>query len=167
MGRLMKPSRVTGNVERVGEYPCLAGQSIVEGSVVYLDANGLLNLAGADPTTILGVALNAISSKPGFNAANSPLKINSPDDAVSVAIAYPGTIFSARGDSGGALQTPTQAQVGDLFGIVNQSGEWCVDISDTTNTRVRVVDVDIDNKIYFFKFESVGTSGAAFFTFQG
>jgi len=156
MGTRFAPARVpNGGVESINSYPALAGQAIVNGSLVLLDANGLLNLCGADPASILGVALSAQGTAPGFSAANAPIAINfssTADDLVSVAIANRDTIFSGQMTNAGNIVTPTQAMVGDSFGVVNTAGIWTVDQTETVNTRLTIVDVDIPNRLILFKF---------------
>jgi hypothetical protein len=155
MGSRFEPARTSSLVESVRGYGALAGQSIVLGSLVLLDANGLLNLCGADPASILGVALNPQGAAPGFAASNSPTLINSlPQvDKVSVALAARDVEFVGQMTNGSATPvTPTVAMIGDPFGVVNQSGIWTVDQAEAVNTRVRITDVDIDNKLVFFKF---------------
>lgn len=156
MGARFQPARVpSGGVESINVYPALAGQAIVKGSLVLLDANGLLNLCGADPASILGVALSAQGGGPGFSAANSPIAVNfstANEDLVSVAIANRETIFSGKMTNAGNIVTPTQAMVGDSYGVVNTAGIWTVDQTETVNTRLTIVDVDIANTLVFFKF---------------
>lgn len=116
-------------------------------------ATGEVVEAGADPALIVGVAQEDANSKPGYDMANSPTVVTGRVQEVSVAIADRSQIFSGRGVNGGT--DPTTPVLGDVdknMGIVKVGNDWCIDFADAVNTRVKIVDIDIDNKIYFFKF---------------
>lgn len=161
MGRLFEPSRKSTGVEAIRTYPALAGQVIVLGSLVLLDANGLLTLGGADPASILGVALNPQGRTPGFDVGHSPVLINGlpQADLVSVALAST-TEFMGQMTNAGAIVTPTQAMVADAFGVVNTAGVWTIDQTETVNTRLTITDVDIDNRWLFFRFLAANIQAA-------
>lgn len=155
MGRRFIPARTPdGEVPEVQSVSYLTGQLIVRGAVVFTDAAGLLNLAGANPASILGVALEDAASKPGWQAANSPTVITGRVQEVSTAIANRSSVFSGRMISGATDPfTPLQADLNTSFNIVNQgNGDWVIDHANVAAARVRVVDVDIPNNLALFKF---------------
>ena len=67
-------------------------------------------------------------------------------------------LFMCYGVNGvaGVVQTPTQIQVGVTFGVIKLAadGLWYLDttVSGGANDRVRVDDIDIDQKLYFVTF---------------
>lgn len=103
----------------------------------------------ADPTPIVGVALEDAASKPGWEVANASDVIATTGrvQEVSVAIANDVTVFSSAGD-----RAPLATDVGVQYGIVNVAGVWSVDTTDVVATRVVIVDVDLLENIFFFKF---------------
>ena len=148
MGRIIEVAR-SGNrgSEEVVSTKYKTGESIVKGSLVVKDANGELTLCGADPAAVYGVALEAAGSKPGYDAANSPLVVTGRVQEISVAKANANTVFSMRGSS-----DPAVSNEGKSYGVTNSSGEWILDLTDTTNTIFAVLEVDVTNKIFYGKF---------------
>lgn len=148
----------SGNVPRVVSRPYKTGEAIVIGSPVVLDANGDLTLCGADPTEVTGIALEKAGSRPGFDAANSPTHVTNRKQELICCEANGDTIFGGESAAG---TTPTKAHVDGQYGIAKDSaGVWGIDLTDTTNKVVEIVDVDIDRKLFFFKIiETVRTFG--------
>lgn len=110
------------------EFTVASGESFLEGAAVVL-ATGEISECGADPTAILGFALEPAGSLPET-------------DKAVVALATPETTFILQGSS-----APTAGDVGVLYGIVKDGdGIWTVDKTETTNTRVIVEDVHIDRE---------------------
>jgi len=133
------------------------GQTFLKGAIVVPDAaTGRIIEAAANPASITGIALEAPGSKPGFqvNFDAAVVARTGTVQEVSVAKANRITIFSGRMVNGGTDPvTPVQADLGTAYGVLKTgAGEWVVNQADTTTTRVRVIDIDIDNKIVFFRF---------------
>lgn len=114
------------NVGRcIREYDLASGQTFLEGAAVVL-ANGEVSECSADPATVLGFALHDAGADP-FNTK------------ILVAVAKAHSTFFIEGD-----RAPTAADIGDVYGIAKDvDGIWHLDTTDTSNTRVEVVDVDL------------------------
>lgn len=130
--------------------PALA---FVRGAAVLVNASGLLVECGADPTVIAGFALQANSSAPGYDAANSPTVVTGRVNSVSTALAEATTVFIGRAVNGGTDPvTPTQTLIGESYGIIKTSdGSWAVDIAETTTKTVTIVKIDATLKAVWFK----------------
>jgi len=124
------------------------------GALVVVASDGELTECGADPAAIRGVALEPAARGPGFQMADSPVVITGRQNKVSIVAATPTQKFWGRGVNGGTDPvTPTQTMVNESYGVVKDSdGIWAIDISDTSNTRVTITRVDIENKLFQFKF---------------
>ena len=114
-------------------YTLKASETFKKGDPVTIDSNeDVLALSGTDPTTILGFAAE--------NAANV---IES--GYVMVWPAIGDAIFAMSGSS-----DPDADNVNQSYGIiVDANGVWTVDETDTSATRVYVVDVDVARKLWF------------------
>src|SRR5512139_2504699 len=95
---------VSGNSPRVELFPCAATQSFKAGDLVYL-VSGRLTVCGANPTAILGVAL-----EDAVSAADAVALLQ----LIPVALAEPDTLFQINlaSDTAGATVTLTQAMLG-------------------------------------------------------
>lgn len=126
----------------VQEYAVDPGASIVVGSLVYFDTSDqLIKLCGADPALIAGLAEGA-KNLAGYGPA--PI---TPDGKVPIRLLSPGALV--------ALSSPTtlsESDVGVAYGIVNTGGRWQIDTTDTSNTRVVVIRVDVAEQIGFVQF---------------
>jgi hypothetical protein len=153
MGRIIEVARSANmGSEEVLNTKYKTGEAIVKGTVLSFDANGELVVGSSTPATLLtakicGVALEAAASKPGWDAANSPTQVTGRKQEVAYAVPNPNTVFQARGSA-----DPAQTNVGVQYELAVSAGEWYVNFSGTTSLMVTVVDVDIPNKIVFFKF---------------
>ncbi len=149
--RIFIPARFpAGSAPSVLSIPFKTGELFVKGSVLIFDT-GELVIGLADPTPIVGVALEDVNSKPGFEVGHDSDVIATTGrvQEVSTAIANDSTIFSGAGD-----RAPLASDIGVEYGIVNiggATGRWNVDTTDTVATRVVVVDVDLLEDIFFFK----------------
>lgn len=113
------------------EYPEKASATFAKNDLVAL-TSGQIDIAGADPTKILGIALKA--------------KTGTTDSLIPVYVIRPGDVFVMKSSS-----TTAQSNEGVSYGIVTSTGALTVDVSDTTNTRVNVINLDPR--------DTVGTSG--------
>lgn len=156
MPQVFWPARPSGNVEQIVTFVADSSQPIVVGSLVVVAADGELEVCPADPVAlgVVGVALQANQSNPGYQAANSPTVITGRQNTISVALANTGTIFMCQGQSGagGNPITPTQTMVGEAYGVRLDSGTWTVDLDETTAKVVMITDIDVGAKLLFVKF---------------
>lgn len=108
-----------------------ASQTFKAGALVVY-SSGYVAEAGDDPSLILGVALSA-----GHNSSTAG------QYKVAVALAHDSNTFIANvtGGSGNGANKCVETDRGAAYGVVAASGEWFVDKSETTATRVRVIDL--------------------------
>lgn len=110
--------------------PTAANQTFELGALVVLDASKNVTECGADPASIYGMALEPAGKDP--------------EGAYTiVAPAFEGQFFWMQCSSDPSIannQNKTYGVAKDADGI------WHVDLSDTTNTRVYVHQVDEDTK---------------------
>jgi hypothetical protein len=120
---------------KVRQYGLASGQTFKEGAVVLLDVNEDVVEGGANPTGILGICLHDANVEPYEGKA-------------LVALAEADSRFWMYG-----TRAPIKDDIGKAFGIVrNADGYWVVNLTDTTNTRVRVHDVDTATGRYLVNF---------------
>lgn len=156
-GQRFFPHNAGTGIPDIAELVADSAAAFKAGALVVVASDGELEECGTDPALVKGVALAAAGKGPGFNMADQPTVTPTyRDNKVEIVLATPTQIFVGRGVNGGTDPvTPTQTQVGESFGVIKDSdGIWAVDISDTSNTRVEIVKIDIDNKLYFFKFKT-------------
>lgn len=142
-----------GNVFAVrnGQYADAA--TFVKGDLL-IYSSGELTEAGADPTGIVGVALQDVATNPGFQAANNPTVSTGRQQTVSYAVANTVTTFAAKLTNNSATYiAPAVADIGVSYGVTVQNGIWTVDKSKTGgDARVVVRSIDITNKLVFVQF---------------
>lgn len=114
---------------RVYHYPVTAGQTFITGALVFL-TSGAVSECGSDPSSILGIALapasvGLASAGSIYGGTNIPVFVLSPEDILFMASAT----------------TPVFATHATTAYGVEKTTYWRVDTSDTSNTRVVVVDV--------------------------
>lgn len=154
-GRHFFPARtIGGEVPDTKRRVYKSGETWAIGALMVFDSNGELVECGADPAAVSGVAAQASDTGPGFAMADSPSVITGRALETTIFEANRNTVFSGRGVNGGTDPvTPTQTMLDTKFGVVvDSNGIWCVDISDTSNLVVEIVDIDPIEKIFFFKF---------------
>lgn len=140
----------TPNIESIAY---TAGQTFKVGALVIDTAAGTVSECGADPAAILGVALQGAGTGPGFDNAGTPSVVTGQRTEVSVALADRTTVFSCRGVNGGTDPvTPLQTHIGETYGVAKVGNDWVLDLAEVTVMSCKVVDIDIDNKIFFVKF---------------
>lgn len=118
-----------------------AAQVYVEGAVLLVDVDGEVIEAAADPAVILGFALEDAVH------VNDP----EPNGRRVVAIAHPTATFWIEGRNGSDLAvTPALTNIGEAYGLFKEvsDGVWRMDIAETVATRVSIVDIDIDRKLF-------------------
>lgn len=143
-----------GNVPEVISNKYATGQTFVKGAALALTSGEVV--AATSPitgATLFGFALEAVATKPGYDAANSPTVVTGRVQEVSIARANAQTTFgsSVVNNSSTAI-APTQALIGVSYGLKDYSGIWVVDINQTTtNACVTIVDIDVDMGLVFWK----------------
>lgn len=153
----MFTSRVLGGkVEPITRLAYTGTPAIVIGTVLAW-SSGYVAVAGADPTEIVGISLQAVDTNPGFAAANAPATITGRSSTVSVSRPAYGTIVYGANLTNGSstIVAGAQTDVGVQYGITAYSGKWTVD-KNKTGGSVRVEVVGFDPSIY---------GGVVFFTF--
>jgi hypothetical protein len=150
-GRLFMPASWPGGTAPaiLGYNPDAAPGLITTGSLVVIVAGGGIQLCGADPALVLGVALEPVSTNPGFQNPfeNQTTVITGRSAKIPVALASGVTIFTCDG-----TRAPLQSDIGINYGVVNTAGVWQIDLTDTTADVVQVVDVDLALGFYYVKF---------------
>lgn len=150
-GRLFMPaSWPGGTADAILGYlpdPTTPG-AIVTGSLVVITA-GYLVLCGADPAKVAGVALEPLNTNPGYGNPfeSQTTVVTGRSGKIPTALAAGVTIFTCDG-----VRAPLQTDVGVRYGVVNTSGVWQIDTTDTTNLVVEVVDIDLALSFYYVKF---------------
>ena len=159
MGRIITPASAPGGngVPVVGSKFFTTGQTFKNGAVLIPDAATGRVIEGASAAvTIIGVALEDAGSKPGASLNFDSLVVARTGQVqeVSVAMADRLTVFSSRMINGGTDPvTPVQADQNKKYGLIRTAaGEWAVNQADVTTVAVIIEDIDIDNKIVFWKF---------------
>jgi hypothetical protein len=138
------------------------GTSIVLGSLLKW-SSGSVDVADTNEDEIVGLALQAYATAPGYDAANSPATITGREAKISVVRPNQQTTFLATLTTGSSATTvPAQANVGVQYGITAYSGIWTIDVAKTgADARVEVVgfDTTLYGGVVFFKFLAAYLSG--------
>ena len=160
MGRTFNFARQPQGAPNVQSMRVTAAQTFKKGALVVDVAAGTISeFGGGTDASVLGVAGEDAFTKPGNSGmVNAPSIVTGGSaNECSLHIADRQTIFSCRAVNGGTDPvTPTQTMIGEQYGVLKVGDDWCLDIAETTTKICEIVDVDIDNKIFFVKFlESV------------
>ncbi len=107
------------------------------GSLVYVNA-GYLTICGGDPAAIMGVTFRA-----GQNGGSDGTYSS------SVYLASPEAVFIAPSNT-----TTAVTHVGGAYGVVLSGSDWLVDISEGSNTRLKIIGL--------FPGDAVGASGGRY-----
>jgi hypothetical protein len=111
-------------------FPVTAGQTFIAGAlVVYSTTTNSIDECGADPTSILGIAMAPASV--GLDAAGSIYG----GTKIPVYVLGADTILFMASST-----TPAQSHVGDTYGLV-KSTNWLVDTSETGAPCVTVIGI--------------------------
>jgi len=152
MARVLNVARFPGGgIPDIQSLQYKASESIVKGSVLIYHSTGQVKLGASLLTTgIVGIALEPIASKPGFEPSHDSLTTvyTGRVAEVSVAMANSTTIFSGYW-SGEAAAID---HIGEQHPLVLSGGIWTVGLTTDATESVVVVDVDVLEGIVFFKF---------------
>lgn len=121
--------------------------AIIPGSFVFFEvSSGTIKLCGADPALIAGIA------EGGLNTGGSPSGVL----AIIASGKMPVRKLSGRAVVALSCGTKTlvETDVTVAYGIVNNSGIWSLDTTDTTNTRVVVERIDTVTNTAYVRFLS-------------
>ena len=155
-GRLIVPARIpNGEVPQLQSLQYANGQTFIQGAALSYSSGQVVE--GTSPMgagLLVGFATEAVATKLGWNAANSPTVITGRVQEVTVAKADRSTIFSSRlVNNTSAGIAPVQADIGTSYALklytVNSLNEWVVDKTGTVG--VKVEDIDTDVNIVFFR----------------
>lgn len=154
MARSFNIARLPSGTPNIINYPYTAGQTFKKGALVVDVAAGTISeFGGGTDAVVLGVALEDAGSRPGNNYGGTVDVTTGTINEVAVAIADRSQIFSCRGINGGTDPlTPTRTMVGEQYGVAKVGDDWVLDQAEVTTLIVEIVDIDIDNKIFFVKF---------------
>lgn len=155
MARSFNIARLPSGTPNIQSVAVTAAQSFKKGAlVVDVSAGTISEFGGGTDAVVLGVALEPAFSKPGNDMNFSPTVITGGNPTeCSIALADRTNVFSCRGVNGGTDPvTPTQTMVGEDYGVLKVGDDWCLDLAETTTKICTIVDIDIEQKIFFVKF---------------
>jgi len=154
MGRIFEPAEWHGSFPAYQTVVYDSAETFGAGAPVITAADGEVTVAAADPTQIMGIAMHAAGTGPGFSIAGGVTQVTNRANEVTVCVVDADTVFSGRMTNAGATVAPLQTHVGEEYGIIAVSGEWTIDETETTTKSVHIVDVDLLNGIHYFRFIS-------------
>jgi len=159
MGRIFEPARTpTSSAPETQGMQFTTGQTFIKGAIlVFNGATGeVIEGTSPNPAAIVGVALDAPNSGPGFQVSfDSAVNARTGTvQQVRVAKANRVTIFSGRMVNGGTDPvTPAQTDIGVAYELLKTgAGEWVVNQAAVVNTKVRIVAIDVPGKVVLFRF---------------
>ena len=134
----LERARANGGLPVVRERPVASGEAWTDGALLTVNSNGeYAEVADSDPAlaTIAAVAKHPVGTGSAPFAPTGTLEFPPGraqafqlDDEITFTASYLGTLPATAGGSYGVGK--------------NAAGQWCVDFADTTNTRVRLIDID-------------------------
>ncbi len=152
MARGFNLARTPSGTPNTQSIVATAAQVFKKGALLIDSAAGTVSECGADPAAILGVAMMDAFSGLGYDMANSPAVVTGRSGECVVAICDRSAIFSCRAINGATDPvTPLQTHVGESYGVAKVGTDWVLDIAEVTVKSFKIVDIDIDNKIFFVK----------------
>lgn len=156
MGRRFNIARLPTGTPNIISVTYTAAQTFQKGSLVVDTAAGTVSECGVAPARIYGVAMEGANTRPGGTGiANNPSYVTGGQKGeVSVAVADRMTVFSCRGVNGGTDPVvPLQTHIGETYGVLKTAGgDWVLNFADVTVMSLEIVDIDVDNNIFFVKF---------------
>lgn len=154
MARGFNLARLPSGTPNIQSMRVTAAQTFKKGALVIDVAAGTISECGADPTAILGIAMEDAFSKPGNTGmVNAPTIVTGGQaNECSILICDRSAIYSCRAVNGGTDPVmPTQTMIGETYGCAKSGVDWYLDIAEVTVMQWKIVDIDIDNKIFFVK----------------
>jgi hypothetical protein len=133
-----------------------ATQVFTVGDLLVRGSGGTVTLCGADPTAIAGMAESAAS---GVTDAEVRVQPNIQNAKWGMNVL-----------TGASDYVLLSTDIGKIYGIARNSGQWAVDVSDTTNTRVMIEKVyagsaigDTNARVVVTFLESTRSTTGSFF----
>lgn len=154
MARGFKLGRLPSGTPNIISMKYTAAQTFKKGALLVDVAAGTVSECAADPTRILGVAMEDANSKPGGTGiANNPSYITGGSyGEVSVLILDRSQVLTCRGVNGGTDPvTPAITNIGEQYGVAKVGNDWVLDLAETTTKSFTIVDIDVDQKIFLVK----------------
>ena len=148
MKHIVAARTVSGTVPNVTSRKYKDGEVFDTGALLVLDANGELVECAADPAEVTCIAAEPSDSRPGYQAGNNPTVVTGRKQEVTVYDANDNNIFSMVSAAG---TTPAQTHINEQYGAVATNGVWALDLTETTTKVFEVVDIDVDQKLFFCK----------------
>ena len=130
--------KADGDPPLMGNAPLLAGKVPNKGDVVFKDANGKIDEAGADPANIAGIMAHEYNETFAgtFDGTADLLQSTASSDMI---------YFRAHADNrfeGSFSGVLARTDEGKAYGIAKAAGgEWYIDNTDTTNTKVTILKI--------------------------
>jgi hypothetical protein len=153
MARVLNVARFPGGgIPDIQSMAYKASEAIVKGSILIYHTDGTVKLGASLLTSgIVGIALEPIASKPGFEPSHDSLTTvyTGRVAEVSVAMANSNTVFSGGYVTG---EVPALDHIGETHPLALSGGVWQVGLATDSAQSVIVVDVDVLEGIVFFKF---------------
>lgn len=145
MASKFPPFLRAGNQESsVVQFKVAAAATFKAGAlVVYSTTTDDIDEVGADPALILGLALADAASKTIYPGSKIPVLVIDPSLVVGLSSAT----------------TPLESHVLDAGFGIEKTTYWRIDITDTTNIRVQVLEVDIPNGVFYCRFVAANLQG--------
>lgn len=154
MGRIIEVAQWVGGAPMIQTPQYDSAATFTKGALLLIDTDGEVIECSADPTLVDFVALQGAGTNPGYDAANSPATFTGRQQTVSAVRADATTVFSMRGKNGATdPETPALTNIGESYGVVKVSNDWVLDLTETTTKVFKVVDIDIDQKIFYCVFD--------------
>jgi len=132
----------------IREVPVNAGATFVANELVFYTSPDI-NVCGADPASILGIALAPASAKTLYYE-----NISGVGNKIPVAILAPDVVVGMS-----SATTPAVTHLFSLFGVEKTGNNWRLDITEVGATRATVVGIDIANGIFYVKFLAANLQG--------
>lgn len=147
MGRSFNYARSAKTVPTIQSIEYKSGATFKKLALVIDDTNGQVDECGADPASVLGVALEGVATKLGFGEpyASQTVFATGREAEVSVCIADRLTEFSARGVNGGTDPVaPLQTNIGEQYGVAKVNDDWVIDLAEITAKVVEITDIVLE-----------------------
>ncbi len=140
--------------------PYLSTETYKRGALVQTNADGLvIECTDADFISsvtgkVLGIANEAVNSRPGDLVANGAVIINTIQHMVPVFLASAGTLFIGSGVNGATDPVvPLATHVGEEYNVIRDAnGIWRIDFAETAEKIVHIEKIDTDINCFFFRF---------------
>lgn len=158
MGRVFQPAQLIADtgvpLATYGQYK--SGETFLNGAPLVYESGEVKEASTLVETAlVVGVAAQPAGSAPGQDLSFSSLVtvVTGLKRNIVFFAANRSTVFSGRLTNGATDNvTPLISYVGVSYGVARQSsGEWTVDINETTDVAVKIVGFDPYSPVVYFK----------------